>query len=213
MDKRLAMAAVVLTLGASAARADVIESVSFSYTDPNAGNLTASGTLLVDTTTGQALSGSGILNSTLFVESDGVTPLGDQNITLVTASSTNIVNPNPAGGGFLWQDSDGTNIQADTAFSTTSPYVDSNGLLFAVGVPTANGHYGSFNFYFNDSGAVLGDFLGHGGPPAHGQVWQGNTNGTLTINSVTPVPAPAAAWLLLAGLPGVIARARSRRPA
>jgi hypothetical protein len=179
------------------AAADTIETIDFTYQDPTAGNLIASVNLEYDATTGQALSATGTINSSLFVESNGVTPLGAQSMFLVTATSPLIINSSPAGGGFLWQDSDGTNIQADTAFSPLFPYVDSLGLSFAVGTPTSNGHYASFNFYY-EGGQFDSEFLGHGGPPDMGQVYFTGSEGTVTF-----VPLPAAAWLMLSGLAGL----------
>ena len=182
-------------LGCVAASADNIQIYSFQFTDPSAGNLQASGTLDVDLTTDQALSGSGTINSNLFVESDGVTPLGNQSMSLVTSSNRG-QNDVDSLGGFLWTDSDGTNLTADTYFSGTAPYVDSDGLLFQVGSPSANGHYASFNFWYQD-GILYGDFLGHGGPPGMGQVWNLSATGTFTV---TPIPIPATAWLMLCAL-------------
>jgi hypothetical protein len=194
-------------LGASAAMADTIESFNFTFDDPSAGNLMSSGSLLVDVTTDQALSGSGTMNSSLFVGSDGMTPLGTLNMSLVTTSNIGHDNVDSSGG-FLWQDSDGTNLQADTFFNpSASPSVDSDGLLFAVGAPNAGGHYASFNFYFL-GGVLYGDFLGNGGPPGQGQVYAENITGTLTV---TPVPLPATAWLLFTGLSGVGVLVRRRQ--
>jgi hypothetical protein len=192
----LSLIAACSLLGSSAALADTLETLNFSFTDPNAGNMMASGTLTVDLTTSQALSGNGSLNSSLFVASDGITPLGTQSITLVTASSTNINGGPYPDGSFQWQDSDGTNLLADTSFSSAAPYVDSNGLLFAVGAPTSNGHYASFNFWYQ-GGALDWDFLGHGGPPMQGQVYNTSSSGMFTV---TPVPLPMGLPLLLSGL-------------
>jgi hypothetical protein len=198
---KLSVAAAMLLVGSATAFADTVENVNFTYSDPTAGNVT----------TGQVLAGTGSLNSSLFVATNGTTPLGTQAITLVTASSTNINGGPYADGSFQWQDSDGTNIVADTAFSLTAPYVDTNGLLFAVGSPNSGGKYGSFNFYDNGTGSVLGDFLGHGGNPGQGQVYNTSSDGTLVITSITAVPLPASAWLLISGLGGLGALSRRRR--
>jgi hypothetical protein len=117
--------AASVVFGSSAVLADTIESFNFTFIDPNAGNLHATGTLSVDVTTSQALSGSGTINSSLFVGSDGMSPLG--NLSMSLATSSNIGHNGVDGlGGFLWQDSDG--------------------LLFAVGTPNAQGRFASFNF-------------------------------------------------------------------
>ncbi len=195
--------AAAALFGSSAASADTIAVLNFGFTDPSAGNLVASGTLNVDLTTSQALSGAGNINSALFVASDGVTPLGNQAMSLVTSSNRGQNNVDSLGG-FLWTDSDGTNLTADTAFGASAPYVDSDGLLFQVGAPTVNGHYASFNFWY-ENGSLYGDFLGNGGPPGMGQVWNISTTGTFTV---TPVPVPATAWMLLSGLFGLGALAR-----
>jgi hypothetical protein len=203
----IALASAVF--GPTAAMADTIELFDFSFDDPNAGSLMSSGSLLVDVTTDQALSGSGTINSSLFVGSDGMTPLGTLSMSLATSS--NIGHNNVDGmGGFLWQDSDGTNLQADTHFNPNAApgsYVDTDGLLFAVGTPNAGGHYASFNFYYQN-GVLYGDFLGNGGPPGQGQVYAENITGTLTV---TPVPLPAAAWMLLTGLSGMGILVRRRK--
>jgi hypothetical protein len=71
----------------------------------------------------------------------------------------------------------------------------------------ANGHYASFNFWY-DNGSIYGDFLGNGGPPGMGQVWNISNTGTFTIN---PVPLPDTAWMLLSGLTGLGALVRRRK--
>lgn len=203
-----------LPLCATIAAADTIDDVNFNYTDPGAGNLTATGTLVVDVTTGQALSGSGTLTSSLFVNAGTPpTPMGARSFTLVTlsncaATSGDCVIPSPSGGTFQWQDSDGTNLAGDTSFNLTSPYVSSEGLVFAVGSAGAhgsNGAYDSFNFY-SLGGTALGTFLGAGGPAQSAggtQVFSTTSDGTLDITGITPVPLPAASWLLLSGIAGL----------
>lgn len=202
--------AVAGLLASSAVFADTIETLNFTYTDPNAGNLMAAGTLLFDATTGLALSGNGTLNSTLFVASDGVTPLGTQSMFLMTPSGPKInTPPGTAAPAFQWQDSDGTNILADNVLSLSFPYVDINGISFAVGAPNSTGNYASFNIYYQ-GGQWLADFEGHGGPPGMGQVYYTGMQGAL---SMSPVPVPPAVWLLLSGLAGLaLLRYRLRDP-
>lgn len=231
------MAAMALVVG-SAANADTIQDVNFTYSDPGQGNLTASGTLVIDVTTGQALSGTGTINSSLFVNPGTVagtqTPIGTMSMNLVTwancaSTSTNCAQP-PGGGGsyppgaFQWSDSDGTDLSADTNFSLAAPYVSPyisesdprlsfGGLLFAITAPSTHGAdtYDSFEFSAIST-SVYGDFLGAGGASyAQGgsQVFSAGESGTLTI---TPVPLPATAWLLLSAIVGgcgVVRRGKS----
>ncbi len=112
--------------GSSVVFADMIEAVNFSFTDPNAGNLVASGTLAVNLTSSQALTGSGSINSSLFVASDD-----------------------------LWHQGD----------------------------------------------VLDWDFLGYGGPPMQGQVYNTSSSG------ITVTPARCR-WLLLSALGGLTACAR-----
>jgi hypothetical protein len=208
-----------LWLSATLAAADTIEDVNFTYTDPDSGNLTATGTLTVDVTTDQALSGSGTITSSLFVNAGSPpTPMGARSFFLVTlancaATSGNCVIPSPSGGTFQWADSDGTNLSGDTYFSLSAPYVSSAGLLFAVGNTGAHGGgYDSFNLY-SLGGTALGEFLGAGGAAqSQGgtQVYNEGADGTLTINSITPVPIPNAGLLLLSGI-AVLGRLADRR--
>jgi hypothetical protein len=205
------------------AMADIVENVSFTYTDPAAGNLMASGTLAFDTTTGQLLSGTGTVTSTLFLTPSG-SPLGPQSMTLVTLASPNIRNIDAYGPGtFMYVDSDGTQLfPVDTSFSLTAPYVDTNGLAFAWGAPSAHGTYGSFAIWSQGTGQPWVDFVGHGGvDEQHGQVWQESFDGTLAIGqtlTISQVPEPESAALLLAGLGvmaviGRLATPRSNNPA
>jgi hypothetical protein len=218
--------AVVLTAGVPlAARAAMVD-VNFTYTDSSAGNLVATGTLTVDTTTGQALSGSGTLTSDLFLNDGTLTPMGPRSFFLVTpancaATSSNCGLDSSLGGTFHWRDSDGTDIGADTIFNLASPNVSTDGLLFAVGnrgdhgngpPPRPNGNYDDFGIY--STGAGLRDWLvaggATGGPPGGTQLRAGTTNGVGTL-TVTVVPLPAAAWLLLSGLGGLGAAMRRKQ--
>jgi hypothetical protein len=226
----IGIAFVCLVAGPLVAGADTIEDVNFTYTDPANGNLTATGTLVVDVTTDQALSGSGTLNSSLFVNAGTPnTPMGNRSFFLVTtsncaATSPNCVIPSPFSGSstFAWADSDGTQLPGNTYFNVnSSPYVSSDntaGLLFAVGNLGAHGSNAYDSFLIYADGANWGDFLGAGGPaqssPNGGtQVYSfaGDPGGTLTINSITPVPLPAALPLLLCGLGGLGTLAVRRR--
>ncbi len=59
----IGIAVAASLLAGSAANADTIQDFNFDYSDPSQGNLTASGTLVVNLTTGQVLSGTGTINS------------------------------------------------------------------------------------------------------------------------------------------------------
>jgi hypothetical protein len=203
-----------LSLGSGIAAADVIENVTFTYTNPGSGNLTATGTLTIDLTTNQALSATGTITSDLFVNAGGPpTPMGPRSFFLVTAGNCAATSPNcnlGSGGAIsVWADSDGTHLSGDTSFSLTGPYVSTAGLLFAVGNVNEHGtggSYDSFNFWAA-GGTAYGDFLGAGGlaQSAGGtQVWNNaNSGGTFTITGVTAVPLPASMWLLLSALGGL----------
>ena len=222
--------------GTSIAAADTIDDVNFTYSDPNAGNLTATGSLIVDVTTGQALSGSGTINSSLYVNAGSPpTAIGNRPFFLVTlgncpTTTSNCGMPGGLGSGgepFTWRDSDGTDLPGDTSFSLTNPYVSTGngGLLFAVGSPgqhtyNVNNHnYDSFLIGANGPGA-WGEFLSEGGDPQStgdskdSQVFENvGSGGTMAITGVTPVPLPAAALLMLGGLGGLGAFARGKRAA
>ncbi len=219
----LGMAFVCLVGGPTIAVADTIDNVNFTYTDPNSGNLTATGTLTVDVTTDQALSGSGTITTSLFVNAGSPpTPMGPRSMVLVTpsncAATTAAFKCSVSGNNINnWADSDGTNLNGDTTFNPSSaPYVSSAGLIFAVGNVNAHGTggtYDSFNLWSN-SATSWGEFLGAGGAPQSAggtQVYNTGSDGTLTINSITPVPTPAALPLLLSGLGGFGALAARRR--
>lgn len=191
------VAAILLAgLGASVASADTLENVDFSFSDASAGNLSAFGVLTVDVTTGQALSGSGTITSSLFAPT---IPVGTSQSMILVTSSNRGENDVDSLGGFLWTDTDGTNLTADTNFSLSAPYVDSDGLLFLVGPSYTNSDGqltgASFNFWYANNN-LYGDFVGQGNNPQ--QIWNLSADGGSL--KVSPVPLPAAAWLLLSGL-------------
>jgi hypothetical protein len=140
-------------------------------------------------------------------------------LSLITASSLGVIsNPDPANptpGSFVFQDGNGDNFEGDTAFSSSSPWVDFYGPVLAVsGTGLGTGNHGESNYAFNlwaDSPGVWQASLGgNGGAP--GQVDAVNQYGTLVV---TPVPLPAALPLVLSGLGGwgaFAARRRTRRP-
>ncbi len=222
----IGIAVAASLLAGSAANADTIQDFNFDYSDPSQGNLTASGTLVVNLTTGQVLSGTGTINSSLFVNPGTVagtqTPIGTMSMNLVTwancsSTSTNCAQPPGVSGtyppgAFQWSDSDGTDLSADTNFSVKAPYVSPyisesdprlsfGGLLFAITAPSTKGAdtYDSFEFSAIST-SVYGDFLGAGGSAysqGGSQVFSAGQSGTLTV---TPVPVPATAWLLISAI-------------
>lgn len=235
----IGIAVVISLLAGSAASADTIQDFNFTYSDASQGNLTASGSLVVDLTTGQALSGSGTINSSLFVNPGTVagtqTPIGTMSMNLVTWSNCSSTSTNcaqPPGvpgvyppGAFQWSDSDGTDLSADTNFSPTAPYVSPyipesdprlsfGGSLWAITAPSTHGAdtYDSFEFSAIST-SVYGDFLGAGGlsySQGGSQVFSAAQSGTLTV---TPVPLPAAGWLLMSAIVGGFGVLRRGKPA
>lgn len=209
------LAAGVVCLSPSIAAADTLDTLDFTYTDAANGNLTATGTLIFDATTGYVINGSGTVDSSLFVTpgSSPPTEIGPQSMTLFTAANYASMTARPGivgGGVYQVQDSDGTNLTFDNLFNpAASPNysLDNNGLLFAVGDPNSYGDYDSFNI-FSVGGVISGslnDFLGAGGVPGDGQVWSQAGPGTLTITLETTTnsaatPLPAALPLFATGL-------------
>jgi hypothetical protein len=128
-------------------------------------------------------------------------------LSLITANSPGVIsNPDPANstpGSFVFQDGNGDNFEGDTAFSSSSPWLDYYGLVLAVsgsGLGTGTGGKSNyaFNIWANGPGNWQASLGGNGGAP--GQVDATNQYGTLTVSAV---PLPAALPLLLSGLAGL----------
>jgi hypothetical protein len=137
-------------------------------------------------------------------------------LSLLTATSPGVVsNPDPANstpGSFVYQNGNGDDIEGDTAFSSSSPWVDLYGPVMAIsGTGLGIGNHGQSNYTFNlwyQSGFWYENLGGNGGIP--GQVDANGGTGTLTVS---PVPLPAGLPLLLCGLGGLVVLAtRRRRP-
>jgi hypothetical protein len=186
--KFLAAVCVCLAAGPTISAADTI--YDWTYTD---GTLSASGTL--DVSGGQAISGTGTVNTTNGALS------GPESLTLVTESTPGV--NNLGGGGLSYRFGGGTDLIGDTTFNSSDPWVSSNGLVFLVGGSGDNG----LNIWANSlspGGSYTGFLAGTANYEA--------TSGTFTA-VLAPVPLPAALPLLLSGIGGLGAIVRRRRAA
>lgn len=180
--KLLRLLSLALLAGPAIAAADQI--YDWTYTDAN---VTATGTL--DVSGGQALSGTGTVTSSAYLG-------GSETLTLVTLSTPGV--NNLGGGNLSYRFGGGTDLIGDTIFNSSDPWVSTNGLVFIIGGPNDNG----LNIWAN-SGSPGGSYTGF---IAGDSNYEGGT-GTFTA---TPVPLPAAAWLLLSGLAGMGLMGRRR---
>jgi len=186
--KLLAAVCICLVAGPTISAADTV--YDWTYTD---GTLSASGTL--DVSGGQAISGTGTVNTTNGALS------GPESLTLVTESTPGV--NNLGGGGLSYRFGGGTDLIGDTTFNSSDPWVSSNGLVFLVGGPGDNG----LNIWANSS-SPGGSYTGFLAGTAN---YEG-TSGTFTA-VLAPVPLPAALPLLLSGIGGLGAMVRRRRAA
>jgi hypothetical protein len=182
--KLLGLIYLALLTGPAIAAADQV--YDFTYTD---GGVSATGTL--DVSGGQAVSGTGTITSSTYLG-------GSESLTLVTLSTPGV--SNLGGGNLSYRFGGGTDLIGDTIFNSSDPWVSTNGLVFLVGGPGDNG----FNVWANGT-SPGGSYTGF----IAGDTNYESATGTFTA---TPVPLPAAAWLLLSGLAGMGLMGR-RRPA
>src|SRR5580704_4156406 len=197
----ISIAAAISLVVSDAANADTIYDWSWSGS-----GISASGTF--DVLNGFIQSATGTITG------GGLGTTGS--LSLITASSPGVVsNPDPANptpGSFVYQNGNGDDIEGDTAFSNSSPWVDLYGPVLAISGPgLGTGNHGQSNYTFNiwfQSDTWYENLGGNGGAP--GQVDANGGSGTLTA---APVPLPAALPLLLSGLGGLGALAGRRRRA
>jgi hypothetical protein len=197
----IGIAAVVSLFSGTVANADTIYDWSWSGGD----GVSASGTLDVSNGFVQSVAGT--------IAGGGLG--GSGSLSLITASSPGVIsNPDPANstpGSFVFQDGNGDNFEGDTAFSSSSPWVDFYGLVMAVsgsglGTTIRGGSNYAFNIWSDGPGVWQASLGGNGGTPE--QVDATNQFGTLTVSAV---PLPTALSLLLSGLGGFGALAARRR--
>ncbi len=197
----IGIAAAVAVVVGSAANADTIYDWSWS------GNgISATGTFDVLNDFIQSATGT--------ITGGGLGTTGS--LSLITASSPGVVsNPDPANptpGSFVYQNGNGDDIEGDTAFSNSSPWVDLYGPVLAIsGTGLGTGNHGQSNYTFNiwyQNGVWNENLGGNGGTPE-----QVDANGGIGTLTVSPVPLPAALPMLLSGFGGLGAWAGRRRKA
>ena len=185
--KLLGLVGAVLLGGPTIAPADTVETFDFEATGISAG-------FTLDVSGGQAISGTGTVTSSLLVPNP-------EALTLVTLSTAGV--SNLGGGNLSYRFGGGTDLIGDTTVNSSNPYFSSNGLVFMAAGPNDNG----FNIWAS-GGAVYAGFLAGNANTGNSILYTQFNGGTLTV---TPVPLPAAAWLLVSGIGGVGALARRRK--
>jgi hypothetical protein len=124
-----------------------------------------------------------------------------ETLSLVTLSTPGV--NNLGGGNLSYRFGGGTDLIGDTVFNSSNPFVSTNGLVFMAAGPNNNG----FNIW-SSGGSVYAGFLAGNPNTGAGILYSEFDSGTFTV---TPVPLPAAAWLLVSGIGGLGALARRRK--
>jgi len=183
----LGLVGAVLLGGPTIAAADTVETFDVEATGISA-------VFAWDVSGGNAISGTGTVTSSLLVPNP-------EALTLVTLSTAGV--SNLGGGNLSYRFGGGTDLIGDTTVNSSSPYFSSNGLVFMAAGPNDNG----FNIWAS-GGTVYAGFLAGNANTGTSSLYSQFNGGTLTV---TPVPLPAAAWLLVSGIGGVGALARRRK--
>jgi hypothetical protein len=197
--KKALWAGAILAGARSFAHADTIADYQLNFVDGLDINLS----VIVDQTTGQALSGTGTIVS--ITPGAGYSLLQGDTLTLIPAVQ----------GVAHYRTGDGTDLNGDAIFKTSAPYLNTfaaGGLVFQISGSGQNGlNLGTDSTASNTNYTA---FVSGQSQTNSGNNNYTSTDGTLTVLSVTTVPLPATAWLMISGLGGLGAMAvRKRRPA
>ncbi len=188
----------VLAASGSFAHADSVADYQINFVDGLDINLS----VIVDQTTGQALSGTGTIVSV--TPGTGYSLLAGDTLALVPAVS----------GIAHYRTGDGTDLNGDAIFNTSVPYLNTfaaGGLVFRISGAGQNGlNIGTDSTAANTRYTAFVSGLSQTGSGNNNYT---STDGTFSVLSITPVPLPASAWLMVSALGGMGAMARRRRHA
>jgi hypothetical protein len=197
MNKSLLLGAILAVSG-PVAYADTVADYKLNFVD----GLDIDLDVIVDQTTGQALSGTGTIVSV--TPGAGYNLLQNDTLSLVPAVQ----------GVAHYRTGDGTDLNGDAIFNTTAPYLNTfaaGGLVFTISGAGQNGlNIGTDTTSPTSNYTAFVSGLSQTGS---GNTTYQSTDGTLTVLSITPVPLPATAWMLLSGFGGLSALYRRRRSA